>query len=596
MLPADRLRDKLIVANGKGVQAYRDLAGAYRFERFELYLDSIHPDPVSPSCRARIRIDQAEAQVPRSLWEEPALRPAAEDFLARTFRDAIGRHVRTRWSGRIPPMVVDAGGQEILVRTCCRLEEDAVEIRLLINLPAEGRKVLSKPALSLLFDELPAAVQAGLVWANLDASAGVRHREVYEDYLALRDALADHGLVAFVGDGSILGRDVGPGGRPLRGGRAVATRAPDELAVTIPLPHRGPVRGLGIRRGVTMITGNLHSGKSTLLAAIASGVYPHIPGDGRELVATTPDAVTICADVGRRIERVDVSAFIHRLPHSHDVTALSVERATGTLSMAAAVSEALELRPSLLLFDEDDGAVAFIARDAVMEALVPGIRDAFTPLVQQVRALWEDHGISTVVCTGGLGEYLEVADTVILVENFQLGDATERARELVAGQAARRGPRTRPLSLPLARCPLPRGVGGMKGRGLRAEVRGREGLAIGRDSVDLRSLPQLVDPSQARAVGDAILYAVERDIVDGQASVAEVVDRILAEIGQSGLGVLGLSRDQHADYAMPRAHEIAAVLNRLRSLQVRTRRPGQQPLAEAERLPSATPGPPGAGT
>lgn len=596
MLPAERLRDKLIVANGKGVQVYRDLVGAYRFERFELSLDSVHPDPASPSCRARVRIDQAEAQVPRWLWEVPALRPAAEDFLARAFRDAVGRHVRTRWSGRIPPMVIDTGGQEILARTCCRIEEDAVEIRFGINLPAEGRKVVSKPALSMLFDELPAAVGAGLVWPNLDAAAGERHRQVYEDYLALREALAQHGLVAFVGDGSVLGREAGPGGRPLRGGRAVATRAPDELAVTITLPHRGPVRGLGIRRGVTMITGNLHSGKSTLLAAIASGVYPHIPGDGRELVATVPDAVTICADVGRRIERVDVSAFIHRLPGSHDVTALSVERATGALSMAAAVSEALELRPSLLLFDEDDGAVAFVARDAVMEALIPGIRDAFTPLVQQVRTLWKDHGISTVMCTGGLGEYLEVADTVILVDNFQLGDATERARELVAGQTVRHGAGQRPLRLPLARCPLPRGIGGMKGRGLRAEVRGREVLAIGRDSVDLRPLPQLVDPAQARAVGDAILYAVERDIVDGHASVAEVVNRVLAEIGAWGLGVLGQQRDQHADYAMPRAHEIAAVLNRLRSLQVRTRRPGQEPGAGIEGEPSVTPGPPGAET
>jgi predicted ABC-class ATPase len=200
------------------------------------------------------------------------------------------------------------------------------------------------------------------------------------------------------------------------------------------------------------------------------------------------------------------------------------------------------------------------------------------------------------MCTGGLGEYLEVADTVILVENFQLADATGRARELVAGQTVRHGTGERPLRLPLARCPLPRGIGGVKGRGLRAEVRGREVLAIGRDTVDLRSLPQLVDPAQARAVGDAILYAVERDIIDGQATVAEVVNRVLADIATSGLGVLGPQGDQRGDYAMPRAHEIAAVLNRLRSLQVRTRRPGQAPGAGTDEAPPATPGPPGAGT
>ena len=572
MLPADRLRDKLIVSNGKGVQVYRELQGAYRFERFELYLDTVHPDPAGPTSYARVRVDQAEAQVPRDLWDSPARRLAVQDFLARQVREAVHRHVKTRWSGRVTPVAVDAGGQEILPRTCCTVEEDYVEVRLLLSLPSEGRKVLAKPAQALLFDDLPAAVNTGLIWATLDGASGRRYCETYEDYLALREALPQHGLVAFIADGSVPGRDTGPGDRPLRGGRAVLTRAPEDLAVTITLPHCGPVRGLGIRRGITLVAGSLYSGKSTLLAAIASSVYPHIPGDGRELIATVPDAVTVRADPGRRLERVDVSAFVHALPHDPEVTALSMERATGTLSMAAGVSEALELGTGLLLFDEDDSAIAFVARDPVMQDLIPGVREAFTPLVERVRALRDTHGISTVIATGGLGEYLDIADAVIVVQDFQVVTATERARSLVAGRAVRQDAGPRPFGLPSTRSPLTRGIGGVKGRGLQAEIRGRDTLAIGRDTVDLAALSQLVDPSQARAAGDVIIYAVEKGYVDGNASIGEVIERVFADIAASGLSVLGTRQGEAADYAMPRKHEVAAILNRLRSLQVRTRR------------------------
>lgn len=575
MLPAERLRDKLIASGGKGVPVYRDLIGAYRFERFELYVDVVHTDPAAPWAAVRVRVDQAEAQVPAVLWDTPDRRVAVEDFLARAVREAIGRHARTRWSGRVTPLAVDAGGAYILPRTTVAVHEDFVEARLTVGLPAEGRKVLARPAQALFFDDVPAVVAGGLMWAALDDAAGRRHVAAYDDYLALRAALAERGLVAFVADGALLPHDAA-GDRPGRPLRPVPMRAPEALAVTVTLPHRGPVRGLGIPRGVTLIAGGLYSGKSTLLAAIGAGVYGHVPGDNRELVATVPDAVTIRADPGRRIERVDVSAFVHRLPHGADVRALSVDRATGTLSMAAAVAEAMEIGASLLLVDEDDSAIAFVARDPMMQALVPGSRDALTPLVERVRDLWQVHGISTIIASGGLGEYLDVADTVIVMEEFQPVAATDRARDVVrrAGWVAPSGlasPRE-PLTVPQPRVPQPRGIGGLKGRGLRAEVRGREAVTIGRDTIELGTLPQLVDPAQARGAAEAILHAVERDLVDGQASMAEVVDRVFAAIEVSGLRVL-LAEGGPADVALPRRHEVAAVLNRMRSLQVRQRRP-----------------------
>ncbi|MDR7535609.1 MAG: ABC-ATPase domain-containing protein [Armatimonadota bacterium] len=581
MLPSDRLRDKLIVANNKPFGAYQDLIGAYRFDRFVLYLEAIQPEPMAGPTRGRVRVDQAEAQIPPALWSTPARKTALEDFLLRALAEAIRRHVRTRWTGRVAPLAVDVGGQAVLPRAACTVAEDWVEVRLAIGLPAEGRKALARAAITLFFEELPAVVNAGLIWPHLDGEAGRRFVETVEDYLALRAQLPALGLVAFLGDGAVLPRETPPGDGPLRGGRAQPLRAPDELAVTVTLPHRGAVRGLGIPRGVTLVTGVAFTGKSTLLAAIARGVYPHVPGDGRELVATVPDAVALRAEPGRRIERVDVSALVREVPGRSDTTALSTDRASGTLSVAASLAEALEVGTSLLLFDEDDLPAAFLTRDARMQALVPAPRDPLVRLVDVVRPLWEDLGISSVVATGGLGDFLDVADTVLVMDGFLPRAATAAARHVAATWPARRAPERPAIAAPAPRCPSPRGFNGLRGRRVVSELRGRGTLSLGREAVDLTGLPQCVDPAQARAAGDAILYALDKGYIDGVASVAEIVARLFADLDAGGLAVLAAGDREARDYALPRPHEVAAVLNRLRALQVRVRRPGQPPQPEA---------------
>lgn len=46
------------------------------------------------------------------------------------------------------------------------------------------------------------------------------------------------------------------------------------------------VRGMLVKRGVTLIAGGGFHGKSTLLEAIAGGVFDRCAGDGREFVLT----------------------------------------------------------------------------------------------------------------------------------------------------------------------------------------------------------------------------------------------------------------------------------------------------------------------
>ena len=102
-------------------------------------------------------------------------------------------------------------------------------------------------------------------------------------------------------NGSILPRESGVSSKPMRG--AVKFQSPKEQEVTITLPHAGVISGMGIKRGITLIVGGGYHGKSTLLKALETGVYPHVAGDGREYVITDDTAVKIRAEDGRSIEK-----------------------------------------------------------------------------------------------------------------------------------------------------------------------------------------------------------------------------------------------------------------------------------------------------
>ena len=96
-------------------------------------------------------------------------------------------------------------------------------------------------------------------------------------------------------------------------------------------------------------------------------------------------------------------------------------------------------------------------------------------------------------------------------------------------------------------------------------------MHFGRETIDLRGVEQLVDRSQTRAIGHALHLAAERFMDDG-ATLAEVLDRLDALLDEQGLDVLDPFHrpERHpGNFARPRRFEIAAALNRLRSLRVK---------------------------
>ncbi|MCM1118088.1 MAG: ABC-ATPase domain-containing protein [bacterium] len=250
--------------------------------------------------------------------------------------------------------------------------------------------------------------------------------QLYRRQTDIRRFLKETGLLVFVADGSILPRQ-GDTQMPLYG--AVPFHSPESLRVSIPLGDGTELTGMGIKRGITVITGGGYGGKSTLLDALEQGIYFHVKGDGREYVITEETACKIYAEDGRCVQPTDLSPFFSYLPGEGGIHAFSTVHASGSVSQAVNIVEAVYSGSRLLLIDEDTSATNFMIRDRLMRQLVR--REPIVPYTDRIRELSE-RDISTILVIGGSGEYLQYADCVLLLEDYQVYDKTLELRELLA--------------------------------------------------------------------------------------------------------------------------------------------------------------------
>jgi predicted ABC-class ATPase len=315
------------------------------------------------------------------------------------------------------------------------------------------------------------------------------------------------------------------------------------------------------------VGGGFH-GKSTLLQAIERGVYNHLPGDGREWVVTGRKAVKVRAENGRNVQKVNIEPFIGQLPMAKETKGFSTENASGSTSQAANILEALEVGAKVLLVDEDTSATNFMIRDQRMQALVAKDKEPITPFVDKVRKLYEDLKVSSILVMGGSGDYFDVADTVIMMDNYVPQCVTQRAKEIAREQVSRRlnegGPSFGAVT---ARKPLASSFDPRRGKGdLKIDAKGPATVLFGRTTIDLTCLEQLVDMSQTRAVGYLINYYARR-YLDQSADLFEGLRMAFADLDEKGLDVL--IPYKVGDLALPRIFEVAGAINRMRTLQVR---------------------------
>ncbi|MFO7871295.1 MAG: ABC-ATPase domain-containing protein [Kiritimatiellia bacterium] len=556
--------------DGRGYPAYRDIRGAYDFGNFTLFVDHVQGDPYAAPSRLRISVPMEIAAFPEHCLNSRIRQIALRDFLARRFSRACRDACSRLGSGKSGMIAMDAPGQEILERSAVMLSDNSVEARFTVGLPARGRRILGRRAADLLCDTLPAIAGSSLRFSSLDPDEVRVHLDTAEDAEKLRLALKDHGLAAFIAEGSILPRRSGVDERPLKGKTVVPFESPESLAVTIDIPHAGRVTGMGIPEGVTLIAGGGYHGKSTLLSAVEAGVYNHLPGDGREKAVTDPSAVKIRAEDGRSVAGVNIHPFVSNLPDGGNTECFSTENASGSTSQAANIMEAMETGCRLLLLDEDTCATNLLIRDARMQKLVEKAGEPITPFVDRVGPLFRENNVSSILVLGGSGDYFDRADTVIRMEAYRPRNVTEDARKIAAQQPTGRAAESVgewPGSL-RGRIPDPRSLSPRKGkREVSIKTRGVRYLLYGTEEIDLSFVSQLADPGQVRAIGRAIYAAGKRLEAQGRKeSVAELAHALAAEIAQKGLDTL--DDRQFGDYAAFRPCEFAAAMNRLRTLRM----------------------------
>ena len=446
------------------------------------------------------------------------------------------------------------------------VSDDYVEARLSVELPSRQGRVLGDAAKDVFFQDLPALVSATLIYCNLDEVETELFVNTMEDADQIRQSLPSRGLISFVGDGALTAR------RSRSDQPDPAQAAPlemaDELKIQIDVPNAGAVQGLGIPSGITVILGDEFSGRAELLKALAAGIYNHIPGDGREHVITTPDAVYVSAERARSVQRVDLGAFVRGGAES-DVRALSTSAAEPCIAQMVSTVEALEVGARALFFDEAEAASGFLSADSRLSGLLAdGRGPQVIPLSARARAIADELGVSIVV--GGcnaVAEFIPVADTVLKIENNRITAVTREAKDLGIAAAT-----VRPEDVPVGslvsktRWVIASSIDPSSGRhDAVIAATAVDQLQFGRTVVDLRGIYQLADSFQTATIGLILYYAKLRYMDEGR-PIREILDLVDRDLSTEGLECL--SRDLRGDLARPRRYEIAAALNRLASLRI----------------------------
>lgn len=561
------LRKEIDSINGKGYKAYKSLEGEYDFNDYILHIDHVQGDPFAAPSRIRVTMKSNINKIPRELFNENHKRIAVQDFITRLFYQNINKYGdRVMGSGKSGMISISKCPQEIIDRTSVVIDENKIEARFEVGFPARGRSVLSRELQKILYDFLPKIVNNSLKYENIDEIKLQKRVNLVCDQEFIRKELKERGLVAFIGNGSILPRESGVSTKPLKSAKKFIS--PKELEIEINLPHKGLIKGLGIKKGITLIIGGGYHGKSTLLNALEVGVYNHIEGDGREYVIADSTSMKVRAEDGRAIIKDDISLFINNLPNGKDTKKFISENASGSTSQAANIAEAIESNTDLLLIDEDTSATNFMIRDDVMQSLVSNEEEPITPFIELVRAIYEKKDISTIIVVGSSGEYFDIADTVIQMDNYEPKDVTLKAKELSTGAILNRiKNRDIKVNIDFDRKVLKGSI--EKGpKGIKIKTLGIDGLSINKEDINLRSVEQIVDREQVTSIGNMMNWAEDK-IINNNLTLIEVTDKILDEVKAKGLLQMSGMKGGSGSLALPRKQEIMAAFNRYRKLKIK---------------------------
>jgi len=558
------LKQEILSLDGKGYKAYKFFEGkSFDYGPFTIRFEHVQGDSFAQPTRLSISVALDEAGFPLSLFNNPTRALALEDYLLRRVSHLITvSKIRVKGSGKSGKVQVQVPGQKILKRSGMLVKGSRLQLIMFAGLPAQGRTVLGKECLKLFSEVLPPIWHKSLIASSINEEKLNRAVETLEDYQFLQSELKKNNWVAFVANGSNLPRSSGAKDTPLLGERTIF-EAPKGLKKTVELPHAGKTEGMAMPRGITLIVGGGFHGKSTLLRAIQDSVYPHLAGDGRERIATLPNAAKIRAEDGRAVSEVNLSAFMDSLPGIHSTEKFSTQSASGSTSQAVNILEALEVGSKLLLMDEDTCATNFMIRDERMQMLVAKAKEPITPFLDRIQEINEIHGVSVILVMGGSGDYFDPADNVITMENFKPRVVTEEAKRLVKNNPGQRKKETTFPFPPICerRWDISRLKFSKGKREARIRTTGLDTLTLGEMEIDVRYIEQIAEEGQLSLCG-WILRQLQFTLNESDISFAEGLQKIFLKIKKNEFD--GLLPYNDGLQTIPRLQDVMGVINRIR--------------------------------
>ncbi len=538
--------------DGKGYKAYKELERKeFLFEDIKIRVSHVQGDPFATPSVMEI---SAKNKFSRRFFDKKHKKIALEDFLIRSAYKKANNLSQKSGTGHSGEIVIPKPSQEVLERSTLTIYEDRIVLRVFAGLPAFGRKIAGDNAIKL-FKNLFTLGKETLYPRNYEEKELSEVITLSDEQAFIRKEMKNRGIVAFIANGSILPRRSGISDLPMQKG-AVPFRSPKSMEVSFELPDGKNITGMGIKKGITLIAGGGYHGKTTLLKAIQRGIYDHIKGDGREFVFTDKTAIKIRTEDGRSVKNADIFNFIRNIPGKTDTHNFSTENASGSTSMASALFEAMETGSKLILIDEDTSATNFMIRDARMQKLVQ--KEPIIPLIDRLRELFEKFGISSILVIGGAGDYLDVCDRVIVMENYIPLEKTEYAKmiaqEMPSGRNNSKIPQMEEIKIRILDTDSIQRE--------KVKTHGKETLRIGKEFVNTAFVEEFAEEGQLKTVGLAITNIIANS---GKRKFPEITAETEKILSEKGINIL-FNGFIKPGFSIVRKFEIASVLNRMRNV------------------------------
>ena len=202
-----------------------------------------------------------------------------------------------------------------------------------------------------------------------------------------------------------------------------------------------------------------------------------------------------------------------------------------------------------------------------MQELVAKEKEPITPFIDKVQKLYKEYGVSTLLVMGGSGDYFDVADTVIMMDEYRTRCVTKKAKEIASRhELKRRDEGGSSFGEFSQRKPRASSFNARRGkREVKIDAKGFKRIVYGEDSIDLSYLEQLVDISQTRCIGFLIHYYA-KNYLDKSENLKEGLEKAMRDVEEKGFDIL--LPYKVGNLSLPRIYEAAAAINRMRCLKI----------------------------